>query len=371
MKTEKTEKTKYPLSQIYFYLTEGCNLACRHCWIQPKRQTKEHIYPSLPPNLFQSIIEEAKPLGLAGVKLTGGEPLLHPQINDILDIIKSNKLRFTVETNGILCTPALAEKMKAACENPFISVSLDGADVETHEWIRGVKGSFEAVLSGIRNLVKAGFKPQIIMTVMRRNKAQMEALVRMAESLGAASVKFNVMQPTARGESMHKSGENLSIKELIELGKWVENELSASTKLRLFFHHPAAFKPLGKMFGSNGDGCGICGIMGILGVLSDGSYAMCGIGQTVPELVFGRAGADSLEDVWNNTSMLCEIREGLPKRLEGVCGDCLMKFRCLGSCIAQNYYRSKNLWAPFWYCEEALNSGRFPETRISAEKCKQ
>ena len=294
---------------------------------------------------------------------------MHPQINDILDIIKSNKLRLTVETNGILCTLDLAKKMKASSENPFVSVSLDGADAETHEWIRGVKGSFEAALSGIRNLVNAGFKPQIIMTVMRRNKAQMEALVRMAESLGAASVKFNIMQPTARGESMHKSGENLSIEELLELGQWVENELSASTKLRLFFHHPAAFKPLGKMFGNNGGGCGVCGILGVIGVLSDGSYAMCGIGETVPELVFGHAGADSLEDVWNNTSMLCEIREGLPKRLEGVCGNCLMKFWCLGSCIAQNYYRSKNLWAPFWFCEDALNAGLFPETRIAAEKC--
>lgn len=369
METGKSEKTKYRLSQIYFYLTEGCNLACRHCWIQPKHQTKEHIYPSLPLNLFQSIIEEAKPLGLAGVKLTGGEPLMHPQINDILDIIKSNKLRLTVETNGILCTPELAGKMKAACENPFVSVSLDGSDAETHEWIRGVKGSFEAALSGIRNLVNAGFKPQIIMTVMRRNKAQMEALARMAESLGAASVKFNVMQPTARGESMHKSGENLSIAELIELGQWVENKLSASTKLRLHFHHPAAFKPLGKMLGNNGGGCGVCGILGVIGVLSDGSYAMCGIGETVPELVFGHAGADSLEYVWNNTSMLCEIREGLPNHLEGVCGNCLMKFKCLGSCIAQNYYRSKNLWAPFWFCEDALNAGLFPETRIAAEKC--
>jgi hypothetical protein len=37
----------------------------------------------------------------------------------------------------------------------------------------------------------------------------------------------------------------------------------------------------------------------------------------------------------------------------------------LGSCIAQNYYRGKSIWAPYWYCEQARNQGLFPETRIT------
>jgi SynChlorMet cassette radical SAM/SPASM protein ScmF len=363
--TEHTEKLRYPLNQIYFYLTEGCNLACRHCWIAPKFQSGRNTYPALDMELFRSIIKQAKPLGLSGVKLTGGEPLLHPKINSILDIIKTEEIRLTVETNGILCTPELAEKMKETCKNPFVSVSLDSTDAETHEWVRGVKGCFAASLKGIRNLVKAGFKPQIIMTIMHRNKTRMKDIVRLAESLGAGSVKFNILQPTARGEKMHEAGESLSIEELVQLGRWVENELSAATNLRLYYHHPAAFRPLGKMFGQNRNGCGVCGIFGILGVLADGSYALCGIGETVFELIFGHSGRDSLEDVWNNTKVLQDIRGGLPNRLEGICGDCLMKGRCLGSCIAQNYYSSKSLWAPFWYCEEAKKSGIFPETRLT------
>ena len=59
-----------------------------------------------------------------------------------------------------------------------------------------------------------------------------------------------------------------------------------------------------------------------------------------------------------------ELREGLPGRLNGICGRCLMKKICLGSCIAQNYYGSKNLWSPYWYCEEAGKAGLFPETRM-------
>ncbi len=354
---------KHPLNQIYFYLTEGCNLACRHCWIAPKFQTEDRSYPVLPVELFKSIVEQGKPLGLSGVKLTGGEPLMHPQISEILEYMKAEDLNLTMETNGVLCTPEIAQQI-AACRNPFVSVSLDGVDAETHEWVRGVPGCFEAALDGVRHLVRADMKPQIIMSVMRRNTDQMESMVRLAESLEVGSVKFNLIQPIARGKTFHDGGDTLTIEELVDLGAWVENTLSDSTDLSLFFDHPTAFRPLGKMFGENGDGCSTCGILGILGVLADGSYALCGIGEHVSELVFGDAAEDSLEEVWKRTEVLIELREGLTDRLEGVCGDCLMKDMCLGSCIAQNFYRSKHLWTPFWYCEEARKAGLFPETRI-------
>jgi SynChlorMet cassette radical SAM/SPASM protein ScmF len=360
---EETKERKYPLNQIYFYLTEGCNLRCRHCWIVPKYQTSDRSYPALDLDLFRSIIQQAKPLGLSGVKLTGGEPLLHPRIHEILEVVRSEDIHLIVETNGTLCTPELAAKI-AECKKKFVSVSLDGADAKTHEWVRGVVGSFDDAQQGIKNLVKAGFRPQVIMSVMRHNRDQMEAVVRLAESLGAGSVKFNIVQPTARGEKMHEAGETLTVEELISIGHWVENILSTSTSLRLYYSQPAAFRPLGKMFGNSGDGCHICGVLGILGVLANGSYALCGIGETVPELVFGDAAKDRLEDIWNNTPILLKLRDDLPRRLEGICGKCLMKAFCRGNCIAQNYYRSKNLWAPYWYCEEAYNTGLFPDTRM-------
>jgi len=353
----------YPLNCIYFYLTEGCNLCCRHCWIQPKFQNGERVFPSLEVDLFKSIIAQAKPLGLGSVKLTGGEPLLHPQIADLLDHIREENLRLTIETNGVLCTPALARQI-ASCVNPFVSVSIDGADGETHDWVRGVAGSFGQAMDGARNLVGAGIHPQIIMTIMRRNSDQIEDVVRLAEGLQANSVKFNIVQPTARGEKMHEAGDTLTIEELIEIGRWVESELAAKTHLRLHYSHPSAFRPMSKMFGERGDGCGVCGILGILGVLGNGSYALCGIGETVPELVFGHAAEDRLADIWEDSSVLKELREGLPHRIEGICSDCVMRGICLGSCVAQNYYSTRNLWAGYWFCEAAKKKGLFPSTRL-------
>ena len=350
-----------PLRQLYFYLTEGCNLACRHCWLAPKYDPEGTRHVSLPVGLFETAIREAKPLGLSGVKLTGGEPLLHPEFATLLEIARREELSLAVETNGMLCTPDIAAEI-ARSPKRFVSVSLDGADAATHEWVRGVPGSFELAKQAVRNLVAADTPPQIIMTLMRGNVDQVEPLVKLAEDLGASSMKFNVLQPTARGEKLHHADGALGVEELVQLSRHVHNDLARSTPLRLYFDVPLAFRSLSYV--ASPDGCGVCGILTILGVIPSGQYALCGIGEHVPDLVFGEVGVDRLDRLWRDGTTLNSIRDGLPDELEGVCASCLMKRRCLGSCIAQNYYRNGSLWAPFWFCDQAMASGLFPESRL-------
>jgi SynChlorMet cassette radical SAM/SPASM protein ScmF len=145
----------------------------------------------------------------------------------------------------------------------------------------------------------------------------------------------------------------------------MENTLAKKYKIKLFYSHPMAFRPLHRMFGDNAVGCGLCGIFSIIGVLGSGKYSICGIGETTPELIFGHAATDKLKEIWENNAMLKAIREGLPSKLEGICSRCLMKNRCLGNCIAQNYYSNKNLFAPYWYCEQAEKMGLFPKSRLA------
>jgi SynChlorMet cassette radical SAM/SPASM protein ScmF len=362
MSTPEIRPSGHPLKQIYFYLTEGCNLRCRHCWVLPERDTFRQSDALLDPELFETILEQASPLGLSIVKLTGGEPFLHPQITRLLEIIKGAGLRLIVETNGVLLTPELA-KVVASCHTPFISVSLDGAEAETHEWVRGVPGCYQAALKGITALVQAGLKPQIIFSMMRRNRYQVEAIVRLAQKLGAGSVKFNVIQASPRANRMQDDNETLTIPELLDLGRWVEQHLRPSVDIPLIFHYPPAFQPLSLLFAENSGGIRTCGIQNIIGVLADGSYALCGIGGNVPELVFGHSARDRLADVWHNHPVLQNIREGLPKRLTGICGDCLVRSLCLGFCLAQNFYVAHDLWAPYWFCEQAEAARLFPATR--------
>lgn len=94
---------------------------------------------------------------MGSIKLTGGEPFIHPDIEKIIDHTIKQGLRLTIETNGVKCTPKLVEKI-AKAKGAFVSVSLDGDNAETHEWVRGVPGCFEAALQGIRNLVKGGIR---------------------------------------------------------------------------------------------------------------------------------------------------------------------------------------------------------------------
>jgi SynChlorMet cassette radical SAM/SPASM protein ScmF len=348
------------LNRLYVYVTDGCNLACRHCWITPRFDPERKRSTFLRVEHLERAIQEARPLGLTGVKLCGGEPLLHPRFLDMLEIIRRERLHVTVETNGLLCTPEIAAAI-SRCERRFVSVSIDGADAATHEWVRGVPGAFEGARAAVSSLAAAGVAPQIIMTLMRRNADQLEAFVAMAGELGASSVKFNMLQPTARGEKLSESEEALSVAELIDLGHWVVRDLADRARLTLYYDFPMAFRPLSYI--ASGEGDAACGIFGILGVLASGHYALCGIGETVPELVFGQVGEDPLEEVWRGAPILQALRSGLPARQQGVCARCLMNHRCLGSCVAQNYYRTGSLWAPFWFCEEAERASLFPTSR--------
>ena len=352
----------YPLSQLYFYLTEGCNLACRHCWLAPKFDPNGSKYPKLPLNLFKKAIEEALPLGLQTVKLTGGEPLLHPDFFAMLDFLIKKGLGLNLETNGFLLTPEIAKAI-ARQNNPFVSVSLDGADAKTHDRIRGVAGAFQKATAAVCNLAEKNIKPQVIMSVMQSNVDQVEAVIQLAEELGAGSVKFNIIQPTGRGEVIHDGDNGLEVKDLIKLGRKTESKLAPKTNIPLFFDYPAAFRSLSHI--ASGDGCGNCGVLSILGVLPSGEYALCGIGSHIVVLVFGKIGEGSLKDIWNNNTMLNKLRSGLPDKLTGVCSHCLMKHICLGACIAQNYYRTTSLWAPFWFCEQAEAAGLFPDSRVN------
>ncbi|QTA79260.1 SynChlorMet cassette radical SAM/SPASM protein [Desulfonema limicola] len=351
----------YPLNQLYCYLTQGCNLACCHCWLEPGFEGNGDHYPVLDVKLFEQALNEAVPLGLTSVKLTGGEPLMHPEFFDILKIIKNKNLALVIETNGILCTPGTASKI-AQLPVQSVSVSIDSPDPKTHDKIRGVAGAFEKSCKAVKNLSTCSIHPQIIMSLMSWNIHQIEEMVRLGEKLGASSIKFNIVQPVARGEKLVKAGKGVSIETIIKTGHYVETILAKKTRLSLIFDYPAAFRPLSCIFSAKS--CYVCGILGILGIIPDGSYALCGIGQHIPDLVFGKAGTDSLEHIWKNNHILEALRKGLPEKLEGVCSRCLMKYQCLGACIAQNYYTSNSLWSGFWFCEQAYQSGLFPETRL-------
>lgn len=349
-----------PLNTYYFYLTGGCNLACQHCWIAPSYQANGGTGGHLDYSLFVQAVEEGIPLGLSGVKLTGGEPLLHPDFVRIMDYLQEKALGVTIETNGTLMTSELAQYLRNKTTLKFISVSLDGATPASHDLFRGVQGSFEKSCQGVRSLAEAGFSPQVIMSLHLGNIQEIEAVVRLSEQLGAGSVKFNLIQPSGRGNLMKKQGRVNEIPEYIRIGRWVENDLQKTTNLYLSFSWPMAFFGINRLLNYKGYSCNI---HNILGVLSSGHLAMCGIGTQIPELCYGKIGEDSISSIWISHPLLLDLRNSIPEKLGGVCKQCIFKEKCFGYCAADNYLVTGQIAADNRFCREANVLGYFPESR--------
>ena len=350
------------LSSIYMYASGACNLNCAHCWINPEYQKEgETSSLHLDPALVQKAIEQGKPLGLNSVKLTGGEPLLNPKIKEIIKLISDQGMSIIIETNGTLVDKEMAKFLASTEKFGFISVSIDGADAKTHEELRRVEGSFDRAVQGIKNLVDAGIRPQMICTLHKNNIAQIRDVIQLAKDLGCASVKFNHVQHVGRGMEFNEDL-SLSISEIIELDKMVEEEIVPIAGISILLDIPIAFQKPARFLRSKP---GKCNIHNIIGLLANGDLALCGIGTSVDDLLYGNLKTDNLEDIWNNSPKLAELRRLIPDELEGICAKCVHKRFCKGTCVAGNYNRTGKLNAPHHFCETAEKLGLFPKSRFN------
>lgn len=242
-----------------------------------------------------------------------------------------------------------------------VAVSLDGENPKTHESFRGVKGCFLKTINGIKLLKEFGINTQIIMSLHKGNINEIEGLINLAVDLRVNSFKINPIMPSGRGDNMFMEKKTLSVKEIIELNQYIEKSLIDKYNIKILLCLPLAFRPI-KYFKDKD--FGICGILNIAGVLSNGDVSICGIGKQEKELVMGNIKKDNIQTIWENGLIFNQIRKDIPKNLEGVCGKCILKVLCLGSCVANNYYLERRLNAPYWFCQEAYEKGLFPSSRL-------
>lgn len=353
---------QFPLNCLYLYLADRCNLSCGHCWISPGSVRDPN--DELPAEILIKTVAEAGTLGLQSVKLTGGEPFLYRDIRPLLAFLASEGIDVIVETNGTLLDQDLIERLRL-CKTAQISVSLDAGRAEVHDGLRGVRGCFDRTIAGLRLLAENGLGFQVIMTLYRRNREEIPALISLCRELGASSLKINPMLPCGRGQDRFRENENLDPPELIRLYRRVEKEWSFPKGLEIIFDLPAAFRSIEDI---KARGIVECRILNILGILANGDLSLCGIGQTSSELRMGNIRRHSIREVWENDPVLADLRAGLPGRLQGICGRCLFRFQCLGSCRANAYAVDRDLFAPYFLCREAHEAGLFPLSRIDNDE---
>jgi SynChlorMet cassette radical SAM/SPASM protein ScmF len=355
-----------PLRAFYLYLTAGCNLACKHCWIVPRYVGGEPDPGEvIDVDDLRAAVAEARPMGLASCKLTGGEPTLHPRFREIVDYLTDEGLGLDMETNGTLLTAELARRLKDESNVGFISISLDAPDAAAHDAFRGVPGAYVGALRGLDHLVRAGYENvQLIMSVWRGNRDQVEAVVRLAEERGAASVKLNPVTATGRGIAMQDRGESLDFDETLALARHVDEEVRPGAEVGVVLSLPPALVPAAELWRTRGR-VGDCGVQRILGIVGTGDIALCGIGRTIPELTYGRLGVDSIRDIWLSHPTILQLRGSLADRegYPGICADCIHGSGCRTGCVANNFEHSGRLVWPNVLCEEAERRGVFPATR--------
>src|SRR5499427_7519184 len=180
---------------VFWEVTKGCNLRCIHC-----RATATEL--SSPTDLatrnafaiIDQIADAANPI----LVLSGGEPLYRSDIFQLARYATDKGLRVALATNGTLLTKEVA-RMIADAGVKRVSISLDGADAETHDSLRGIPGGFEAALYGFRNLKSVGMSVQINTTVARHNASQLPQVLDLARSIGADALHTFLLVPVGCG----------------------------------------------------------------------------------------------------------------------------------------------------------------------------
>lgn len=360
--------SQLPLAHITFYDQHACDLGCFHCSAGPCQTPDGTQRNALPKDLILTAIREALPLGLQTVQFSGGEILNHPEITSLLDELKQLKLGVTIETDGSGMSPERAEQL-ASIPRCRVMLGIDSVDPATHDRLHAKPGAYDLVVLAARLLKQAGLPAQVIFNVQRQNAGQVTQMIRLAENLGVTTLRLVTPRPVYSVKSKGNGHrpviiptESLSVEELIALGWRIERKLSDNTPVHLFFDQPPVFR--GLHTSAPIEGPENCDILTSLSVTNSGDYAMCGLAENIPELMFGQVGRDPLEQIWRSHPVLTSLRSGLPERLQGICDRCIMKASCLGNCPAENYLRSGSFFGAYWFCEAADQAGLFPAGRL-------
>ena len=163
-------------------LTYRCNNDCVHCWLRIPPDSPEGKNELTAAEII-NLVEEARAMGCRKWSISGGEPMLRPDFEEIFDHITSRAGAYTLNTNGTLITPRIARLMKRKGSK---LIALYGATAEVHDGITRNPGSFAAMMRGVAYLKEAGagFTAQVI--PMRDNYHQYADMVRLAESMSRA-----------------------------------------------------------------------------------------------------------------------------------------------------------------------------------------
>jgi AdoMet-dependent heme synthase len=362
--------TTYPPPRLIFWeTTAGCNLHCRHCrridiadTLTPEDLSTEESYA-----LIDQIAAFAKPILI----LSGGEPLIRPDIYKIARYATNSNLIVALATNGTLIDEATAEKIKASGVRR-VSISLDGPDTASHDDFRG-EGAFERALAGMEALKEVEVPFQINTTVARHNADRMDEVLTLAQEVGAIGLHLFMLVPVGCGEEIADDAQ-VSPDAYEEILEWLyEAERTVDLQLKAtcaphYFRIVRQRQTEARRQGSQPDhtpshrrqhqvGGGHPGGHPGMHTMTRGCLAGTGVcfvshqGEVFPcgylPVSAGSVREKNLADIWQDAPLFQALRD--PNRLKGKCGTCEFKQVC-GGCRARAYGMTGDYLAEEPFC---------------------
>lgn len=338
-------KNGFEMKALSFMITDKCNLNCSFCSRNSGLQSHQYMEPEF---IKKHLLEALSWSSLSVVNLTGGEPFLHPNISQILEIINSLGLNTRINTNGLFLDSKIHQIIDKYNVNLF-TISLDSSIANIHDDIRGLSGAFDKTISNIKILVSQKRKVFIKATVNESNVNTIFDLMRLCEELGVYGFSFGRAMPIGRAKN-NKLNNSEFINNYINMGYKVSSYASNS-KMQILIDDPLrhffdkriieyiANYDIPEMRGGCSAGCRFLLILPNCDVL-----ACPAISEPCGNLL-----TENLQNIWYNSKQIKELRSR--KNLEGDCKNCINKNIC-GGCRAYAESCSGNLLSEDTFCKQ-------------------
>lgn len=182
---------------VVWNITRQCNLKCVHCYAHAKDQLFEN---ELSFEEGKALIDDLAGFGVPVLLFSGGEPLVRKDLPDLAAYAVEKGMRAVISTNGTLISKNMARTLKEIGLS-YVGISLDGMEA-INDRFRGVPGSFNKAMQGIRNCQEAGIKVGLRFTINKANVQEIPPIFDLLEEMDIPRVCFYHLVYAGRGSKM-------------------------------------------------------------------------------------------------------------------------------------------------------------------------
>ena len=211
------EQKCLPLS-VSLEITLKCNFRCVHCYNFDRSEPlniKQAGSRPLSADEIVDIIDQVADEGCFYLSFTGGEALLHPNLNRFIEHARKRNLIVKLKTNGVLLSKDKAVQL-ASLGVAGVDISLYGAQAKTYDAFTQTKGMFEKTVAGIKNAQQAGLDVRVTMCLLRSNVGDVEAMIELIDGLGLTYAVNPFITERYDGSKI-SSGQRLTYEDLQQL----------------------------------------------------------------------------------------------------------------------------------------------------------